>query len=329
MIVMGNSVSTRSMTGPTMIAPRFVLLEPGTTNFDCTNRISRACRSPSQAYASDGEQATCLRQPEVHFPETISPDRPVEQSDEEMGQVCLCSQPVEVFECLVEESGRDAWRALQALAGESQHDQIEGCIANESEVGIDDGREVGAVDQKVSWVKVPVDDVVSDEVVHIEGSSKGLNPLDQQSGAIVVIAKGGMLAVAVPAGSKRGDEVYRPTNGVVGFGQSESAIVQREQLLDELVVDPRGRCARHELLDDEANIVGVDHPFRRNGPARPNPEPLGEDDGLSPMRSPIRRHVPLHDDRPAVWREELVGARFAASERPERAELAASDLRED
>ncbi|MGH9057097.1 MAG: hypothetical protein ACRDYY_14730 [Acidimicrobiales bacterium] len=139
-------------------------------------------------------------------------------------------------------------------------------------------------------MKIPVDDVVTDEVVHIERSPEGFNPLDQRSSALGVIPKGCMLAVAVPTGV---------------------SVMMR-------------------FIGQRMGSWGSASPSRRAyRPTRLKAEPLREGDGLPSEQSSIRRRVPLHNDGLAVWREELVGARLAAGERPEMAELASRDLREN
>ena len=67
-----------------------------------------------------------------------------------------------------------------------------------------------------------------------------------------------MTAISVPADSECRDEVHRPADRVVRFGQPETPRVKVQELIDESVIDRRWRSPGHELLDDEADLAGVD-----------------------------------------------------------------------
>ena len=102
-----------------------------------------------------------------------------------------------------------------------------------------------------------------------------------------------------------------------------------QEPVDESVID-RGRgSTRHELLDDEADLAGIDDGFGWNRPASPESKPLGKGNGLAPEGSAIDRRVPLHDDRVPIRSDELVSPGFASAELPHEAEVLPCHLRED
>ncbi len=57
-----------------------------------------------------------------------------------MSKVRLCSQLIEVIESRGNETGSDPGFARQRQAGQSQHDQIKGSVADEGEVSVHHGR---------------------------------------------------------------------------------------------------------------------------------------------------------------------------------------------
>ena len=71
-------------------------------------------------------------------------------------------------------------------------------------------------------MKVPVDDIVAGKVLDTEGTPERFDSLNQRPGAGVVTTKGAVTAIPVPADRERRDEVRRPADGVVRFGQSET-----------------------------------------------------------------------------------------------------------
>ena len=81
-----------------------------------------------------------------------------------MSEVCLRSELIQLIESLGKESGSDAGFARERQAGHSQHDQIKRSVANDGEVSVHHGREAVLVDEKVAWVEVPVDDIVTNKV---------------------------------------------------------------------------------------------------------------------------------------------------------------------
>ncbi len=107
-------------------------------------------------------------------------------------------------------------------------------------------------------MKVPVDHIVAAKVVYSQRTSEHFDSLNQRLRACVVTTKGIVAAISVPADSERRDEVHWPTDWVVRFGQAESVRVKVQELVDESVIDCCWRSPRHELLDDEADLVGID-----------------------------------------------------------------------
>ena len=93
--------------------------------------------------------SACANQ-KSNFSRTVAPDRPIDQSDEEMPQIRLRPQLVEVIESLGKEPGPDSRFTLHSQAREREHDQIEGGVCHDDEVGIDNRRENTAVNQKVA-----------------------------------------------------------------------------------------------------------------------------------------------------------------------------------
>src|SRR6202042_2014652 len=121
---------------------------------------------------------------------------------------------------------------------------------------------------------VPVDDIVAGKVLYIQRTSERFDSVDQRPGTCVVTTKGVVTAISVPADSQRRDEVHWPADRVVPFCQSETPRMKVQELVDESMVDGRGRSPRHELLDDEADGAGVDDGFGRNRLARLTSKPL-------------------------------------------------------
>ena len=92
--------------------------------------------------------------------------------------------------------------------------------------------------------------------------------------------------------------------------------MESEEPIHKLVIDVIRGSSRHELLDHEADLIGVDHRLRGNWPASDGPKPLGKDHGLSATLAAPGPGVPLHDDQPTVFATELVSPRLAATQPP-------------
>jgi hypothetical protein len=90
--------------------------------------------------------------------------------------------------------------------------------------------------------------------------------------------------------------------------------VKVQEVIDEFMIDCCGRNPRHELLDDEADLLGVDYRFGWDWPACLTSKPFGEDDRLTSKGTAIGRAVPPHNDRSAIGSKELVRSGFAAAE---------------
>ena len=94
---------------------------------------------------SDFEQLVCSGQPEVHFGRAVAPDGPIDQPDEQVPQVRLCSSTRRGGRKPQPRSrDRTPRVALHIQAGQGQHDQIEASVSHDGEVGVHDRREVAA-----------------------------------------------------------------------------------------------------------------------------------------------------------------------------------------
>jgi hypothetical protein len=105
--------------------------------------------------------------------------------------------------------------------------------------------------------------------------------------------------------------------------------VQVQELIDESVIDCRWRRPRHELLNDEADLVGIDDGFRWNWPASQTSKPLGKGNGLTSEDSTITCRFPLNNSRLTIRSDELVCSGFAAAEISHVAEGLSCHVREN
>lgn len=90
-----------------------------------------------------------------------------------------------------------------------------------------------------------------------------------------------------------------------------------KQSIHELVIESFRETSWHELLDHEADPLGIDNRLCRNWPAGDGPKPLRKDDGFSAKLPAPRPRVPLHNNRPTITVEELVGPRLATGQPPD------------
>jgi hypothetical protein len=81
-----------------------------------------------------------------------------------------------------------------------------------------------------------------------------------------------------------------------------------EQLVHEPVIQALAGEPGHELLDDKADVIHVQHRLGWYRPGRRCPESLGQDDGLPAKLAAARVRVPLDDDAAALRTEELMCA---------------------
>ena len=89
--------------------------------------------------------------------------------------------------------------------------------------------------------------------------------------------------------------------------------MQIKELFHQLVIEVSGGRSWHELLNHEADLIGIDHRLGWNRPTGHRPKPLRQDDGLSSKLSTPGPRVPLHNDRPTTFPKELVSPCLAAA----------------
>ncbi len=87
--------------------------------------------------------------------------------------------------------------------------------------------------------------------------------------------------------------------------------------IHDLVIQLFRGTSRHELLDHEADPLGIDNRLGRNWPAGNGPKSLRKNDGFPAKLPASGPGVPLHNNRPTIAAKELVGARFATSQPPD------------
>jgi hypothetical protein len=231
-----------------------------------------------------------------------------------MSQVRLCPQLIEMIESFGKESRLDPGFTLHSQTGEGQHDQIEASVSNDGEIGVNDRRQIAAIDEKISWMKIPVDQIAANEVFGSQRAPEQFDSLDQGLSPSVVPMEGFVSAVSSPTDGERRDQVFGPAADVAWICQSEPAWVKIQELIDKSMIDCGRRSPRHELLKYEADILGIDDRFGRDWPGRLTSKALGEDDGFASNSTAVRRTVPLHNDQSTIRSEELVRSGFAAAE---------------
>ena len=234
-----------------------------------------------------------------------------------MSEIRLCPELVKIIERRSEQSRAHAGLTWKSQACHGQHDQVETGVTDNGEVRINHCGERPVVDQQVARVKVPVNDVVSDEFLTVDRAPECLDPLNEGSGATVVVTEGRVEAVPLPAHGERRDQSHRPVNGIFRSSQAQSPGVEVEEPFHELVIEMLGGNSWHALLDDESNLVSIDHRLGRNRPTRVGPEPLRQDDGLSSKLTTLGPGVPLHNDRLTIGSKDLVSPGLAAAQPPD------------
>jgi hypothetical protein len=106
-------------------------------------------------------------------------------------------------------------------------------------------------------------------------------------------------------------------NGIFPSSHAQSPGVEVKEPFNELVIEMIGGNSWHPFLDDESNLVSIDHRLGRNRPTRVGPEPLGQDDGLSSKLTTLGPGVPLHNDRLTIGPKNLVSPGLAAAQPPD------------
>ena len=106
-------------------------------------------------------------------------------------------------------------------------------------------------------------------------------------------------------------------NGIIWSSQAEPSGMEIKEPIHELVIEVFRGTSWHELLDHEADFLGIDHRLGRNWPAGDGPQPFRQDDGFSAKLSAPRPRVPLHHDRTTITAKELVSPGFAAAQPPD------------
>jgi AraC-like DNA-binding protein len=86
-----------------------------------------------------------------------------------------------------------------------------------------------------------------------------------------------------------------------------------EKPVQQLVVDVVRGKSRHELLNDEADIIDVHYELGWHRPGRFASESFRQDNGLTSKLTIVWIHLPLDDDGNAVRSKEPMCARLAAA----------------